>query len=64
MTRDEAIVKVRKIVAHARSNTNENERQVAMRQAKKLMETHKLTADEIDNHAYLAAYEESFKQRD
>ena len=37
MTRDEAIVKVRKIVALAKGATNPNEKQVALDQAKRLM---------------------------
>jgi hypothetical protein len=62
MTKEEAAVKVRKIIAHARGSSNDNERQVAINQAKRLMEEHNLTADEIDNQAYLDAYEEIAKE--
>ena len=61
MKREEAILKIRKMIAHAKGTTNSNEQQVALNQAKKLMEQHNLTADEVDNQTYLTAYDEISK---
>lgn len=62
MTKDEAILKIRKFVALAKGTSNPNEKQVALDQAKKLMAEHHLTAEEIDNQAYLIAFEEISKE--
>jgi hypothetical protein len=61
MTRQEAIVKVRKIVAQANGTPNPNEREAAIRQAKRLMAKFNITAIEVDSQSYLAAYEDISK---
>jgi hypothetical protein len=61
MTHEEAVVKVRKIVAQANGTPNANEKEAAIRQARRLMDKFKITAAEVDSQPYLSAYEEISK---
>ena len=61
MQKDEAIVKVRKIVTQANGTSNKYEKDAALNQARRLMVKYGITAEEVDSLGYLAAYDEISK---
>jgi hypothetical protein len=62
MTRSEAIVKIRKVLAQAKGTSNPHEKETALKQASRLMAAHALTDTDLSEDNLVVAYDEIVKE--